>query len=48
MKTRKTKTESYHQKYLKYQRWILTPSYIEQEIKGQRLMNKLEKELDKL
>lgn len=43
MKTKETTL----QKLQKYERWILNPSYIEQELKGGRLLLKLENELDK-
>ena len=45
MKT--TKKETFLAKYKKYQNWILNPKYIEQEIKGERLLRKLEIELSK-
>lgn len=39
------KKETTLQKMRKYERWIINPAYIEQEFKGERLMNKLLKEL---
>lgn len=37
--------ETLHQKYLKYEKWMLNPKYIEQEYKAERLMDKLIKEI---
>ena len=42
----KTK-ETLHKKFIKYQNWIMYPAYIEQEIKGYRLMDKLIEEITK-
>lgn len=35
------KKETILQKYFKYEKWIINPSYIEQPIKGEKLMDKL-------
>lgn len=44
MKT--TKKETTLQKMRKYEKWMINPKYIEQELKGERLYSKLINELD--
>jgi hypothetical protein len=41
MKTKETTKK----KIEKYEKWIMNPAYIEQEIKGERLLNKLKESL---
>jgi hypothetical protein len=40
----KTK-ETVKQKIEKYEKWIMTPAYLEQELKGERLLNKLKERI---
>lgn len=42
--TFKKRTETIHKKFLKYKNWITNPKNREQEVKGNRLMEKLELE----